>query len=183
MKVSPSSIAKAFGLLANAAVLIGIPLFFYQQHLDAERARVLTTLSFVANFQTPEFWRLRFSLLQPWLNYEGQIAAINRAGISEPILEKLVTDIVEASRGEANMPDLRQGILSMVDFFDGLFICVQTQACDKELPIQSFEDYAREFYCLYRPIIVRYREQLALRGFGESVVFFAGGQAKCASSR
>jgi hypothetical protein len=172
-------LTMAMSFLSNLAVLIGIPLFFYQQHAESERNRANATLTFVARFQDSDFAARRFALLRPWLEYGSQIQALNTSNAPSAVVEKLIIDIVEANSEALGTSELSQALVEVEYFFNGLSLCVGSGSCSRELADAYFGPFARDFHCLYEPVLERYRDRLALHDFGKSVQVFAGGEAAC----
>jgi hypothetical protein len=163
--------------LTRVVVLLGIPLFFIEQHLKREEERASNTLDFVKRFQDAQLVGQRFSLLKSWMQYD--VKAIEVAHAPREVLDELVLKMIEVSAETAGAEDLRPAIFGIVDFYESLSVCIEIRRCDRNIATNYFSDYARRFYCLYEPYIKRLRDQQSIADYGARLERFALQKGSC----
>lgn len=156
------------------AIILGVPLFIYQQVNNHEMQRIEQTLNFINLYQEERISKARVNLFLSWDTYASDIRFINlTGGIDEDTLRHWVDIMIEKSIEQDVQKNLNHAILDIIDFFDQLYFCVNANGCSGKLAQSYFQQYAEEFDCLYGHRIIRIRESLANKNFGSGVRYFA----------
>lgn len=158
-------------IASNIAVILGIPIFLFQQYSDFEQNRRRETLFYVNIFQEERLVDNRRLLLRPWT--EVSIPGLIDAGASVQDLDRIV--LLQSREDE----HLSSAIFEMVDFLDSVGLCVDSFVCDEDLSKIYFLKYASHFWCIYGGYIVSYRERFSIADFGEITEKFVGGRNLC----
>jgi hypothetical protein len=146
-------------------IIFGIPLFFIEHHRQVERDKAAATLEFVKRYQDNQLVTQRFALLSPWMKYNLQ--AFMMAKPSPLAVEDMVLKMVDASaESNSNQRDMREAIFSIVDFYETLQLCIDAGSCDRALAVSYFGQYAHQFFCLYKPYILKLRSQQRMLDYG-----------------
>jgi hypothetical protein len=157
-------------------IVLGVPLFFVEHHLQLERDRATATLEFVKRYQDSQIVSERFALLAPWMQYN--IEEFRLAKPSPQAIEDLVLKLVNASP-TSGPRDMREAIFSIVDFYETLQICVNAGRCDPALAVSYFGQYAKQFYCLYKPYIFKLRHDQNIPTYARRLEQLAEGEGAC----
>ena len=164
--------------ITKVIVLLGIPMFFVQEHIKSEQDRASNTLDFVKRFGEAELVSQRMALLKPWLQYD--VSSIEAAKIPKETLSDLVLKMIEVSEDE-RQGDLRSAIFRIVDFYETLGICIEIGRCNAQIATSYFMDYAHRFSCLYRPYIEELRSKQLITSFGMRLEGFAQRKGPCSN--
>jgi len=151
--------------LSWTVVIFGIPLFFIEQNIRSQHERENNTLEFAKKYQDSQMVTYRFALLAPWMQYN--IREMEAARPSRRVVDDFVMKLIEVSKDSGKDADMRAAIFGIVDFYETLMVCVETARCDKQLAISYFEEYGRKFYCLYRPYILKLRDEQRVASYGQ----------------
>lgn len=162
--------------LSKIVVALGVPLFFVEQYLHWERDKATNTLEFVKKFQDTQLVNQRFALLSAWMQYD--IRQLQAAGPSKKAIDDAVLKIVNASVVPGKT-DLRAAVFDIVDFYETLKVCIDSNRCDGEMAVSYFSEYAHRFFCLYQPYILKLREQQAVSSYGKRLEEFALAYKTC----
>ena len=76
--------------------------------------------------------------------------------------------------------NMRQAIFSVVDFYETLQLCVDADRCDGPLALSYFGQYAKQFYCLYKPYILKLRQDLNIPSYAERLEKLVRQHGSCA---
>ena len=98
----------------------------------------------------------RFALLEPWLQYDVK-ELVEVEGISERAVNDTVFNMIDLSAGKGIYHDMRMAIFDVVDFYETLVVCIDVGRCEKTVADSYFKQYANQFYCLYKPYILKLR--------------------------
>jgi hypothetical protein len=157
-------------------IVLGVPLFFVEHHLQLDRDRATATLEFVKRYQDSQLVSERFALLAPWMQYN--IEEFRQARPSPQAVEDLVLKLVNASPTSGGR-DMREAIFSIVDFYETLQLCVDAGRCDRELALSYFGMYAKQFYCLYKPYVFKLRHDQNIPTYAQRLEQLAQGGGAC----
>jgi hypothetical protein len=161
-------VEKALTILANVAVVLGVPMFFYQQHLsntaDAEKA----TLSYVTRFQDDDFIKAQLVLFDEWSAFP--IGALH-ADV-DAARDFVGKDI--ATRRQNRDPSIDDALFRFEAFFAELAQCIGKAICSRGVSETYFRDFARRLICLYGPQFDEVQRTLGVKGFGDGVRKIAG---------
>jgi hypothetical protein len=136
------------GLLA-----LGVGAWFaVVQYLDKEKGdRVKYTLDFLDRQGRDPVSKARRSLVIAWGKHENELMALlKNPKATSTDLKVLVLDVVDR---EKIVPD----VFTMVDFYDGLQICVAREVCDSRTAQALFRHDAKAFFNLHRPLFLKLR--------------------------
>lgn len=158
-------------LAASAVVVAGIPLFFFQQHLQDINARIDKSIQYSLLFQSDAYAVPRLALLHPWLQYD--IGSFRRYNPPRAVIDKFVKDIVDEN------PNVITSIERIDEFYHAVLLCSEGNVCDLETASRLLSPFARDIYCLYMPAFESIRESLAMETFGKGLQFFAERKGEC----
>ena len=149
--------------LSWAAVIItlgvagyGIRTWYLDQQAKKQAELESNTLEFVKKYQDPHMLGQRFALLEPWLQYDVK-ELVEVEGISERAVADTVFNMIDLSAGKGIYHDMRMAIFDIVDFYETLVVCIDVGRCEKDVADSYFKEYANQFYCLYKPYILKLR--------------------------
>jgi hypothetical protein len=138
-------------------IIIGAVIGWYAEKLNREQAeRQSNTLEFMKKYQDPHMLGQRFALLEPWLQYDVK-ELVEVEGISARAVEDTVFNMIDLSAGKGTYHDMRMAIFDIVDFYETLVVCLDVGRCERDVANSYFKEYANQFYCLYKPYILRLR--------------------------
>lgn len=167
-------IHKHLEVLSYIVVILGVPVFFYQQWQITETRRTEETLKFVTMFQQERVASARSTLLLSWIKYSKEIELINAGpGLSQVMLERWVEKMIEISSNSNPEKNLINAIYVMIDFFDQLYLCVRVNVCREEPAWLYFHEFSSQFYRLYGHKVEEMRGSLSIDGFGSGIRYFA----------
>jgi hypothetical protein len=148
-----SWIVVIFGIIG---VVFGIFSWWLDQRSRAQAELEGNTLEFVKKYQDPHMLGQRFALLEPWLQYDVK-ELVEVEGISERAVTDTVFNMIDLSAGKGTYHDMRMAIFDIVDFYETLVVCIHVSRCEKDVADSYFKEYANQFYCLYKPYILKLR--------------------------
>jgi hypothetical protein len=148
-----SWIAVILGLIG---VIFGIVSWVIDQNSRKQAELESNTLEFVKEYQAPHMLGQRFALLEPWLQYDVK-ELVDVEGISARAVEDTVFNMIDLSAGKGTYHDMRIAIFDIVDFYETLVVCIDVRRCEKKVADSYFKEYANQFYCLYKPYILKLR--------------------------
>jgi hypothetical protein len=138
-------------------IIIGAVIGWYAEKLNREQAeRQSNTLEFMKKYQDPHMLGQRFALLEPWLQYDVK-ELVEVEGISARAVEDTVFNMIDLSAGKGTYHDMRMAIFDIVDFYETLVVCLDVGRCERDVANSYFKEYANQFYCLYKPYILKLR--------------------------
>jgi hypothetical protein len=138
-------------------IIIGAVIGWYAEKLNREQAeRQSNTLEFMKKYQDPHMLGQRFVLLEPWLQYDVK-ELVEVEGISARAVEDTVFNMIDLSAGKGTYRDMRMAIFDIVDFYETLVVCLDVGRCERDVANSYFKEYANQFYCLYKPYILKLR--------------------------
>jgi hypothetical protein len=118
--------------------------------------RVKQTMEQLKSFNSGRLQDAYLNLNSKWSDYYDTIEDINnketvanKQNLAQ-IKAKIILPIITKKA-------LQQDIRLLVDFYEGLQVCVQSQICDKQVARDFFGDYADSFYYWHLPWINRQR--------------------------
>ncbi|MEM8650827.1 MAG: hypothetical protein AAGF54_09885 [Pseudomonadota bacterium] len=127
---------------------LGLWAVYVQLDRGLEHRKADIALGFVERFNTLTYVRARNNLLKPWLKFQDQLALANaHDGLSKEQIDQLTTLIIQQDREQNG--SLESDILTVVNFFDELSICVSEGICDARTSCFYFQKRAADFQVLY----------------------------------
>jgi len=131
--------------VAHIAVILGVPLFFFQQFNMAQGLKRERSLAIIERFSDQDLLLARDAVQVPWR--EISVPELIAEGMDCETFGDLVIDVVRSD------PRLQRSVFQIVDFFDTAHVCVEARVCDEETLTQFSQSYADEFYSVYRPYL------------------------------
>lgn len=145
------------GKVAGALTfLFGIPYGAYQYLQAKHDQRVAQSLQLFKDFNSSPFTQYRERLITAVALYKSQLAA---AAKDEKELRNTVLSMIEKQKIEIDL-------LMMMDFFDGVTVCVVDNLCDADTTERLFGQRARELYINFYQYIDWQRNTIATAEFG-----------------
>ena len=173
-------IIKALEALSYLVIIAGIATFFIQQHNDFEKTRITTTLDYVGRFNSDNLVNFRYRLLAPWYDYANDLTIIGQIGqVEKSALDSFVMKLVEKEAEQGGQNDLRPAVFAVTEFYDQLLICDEKKICDGDTLRAYFSANAKNFFCLYRPVIEFHRSRMAIRDYGGRLERFVDSLGGC----
>lgn len=152
-------------LLVGAAGL-WLVLFELQHSLEHRKADV--TLEFVERFNSDVYVTARNDVLKPWLKYQAQLVLANEyGGMSKEKADRLTSLIIQQDREAGG--NLETQVLTLINFFDELAICVESEICDLVTSCLYFQKRAQDLNSLYGPAIAILGSTFDLNYFGSGL--------------
>jgi hypothetical protein len=171
---------KTLEALSYVVIIAGIAIFFIQQHEEFEKTRLTATLDYVGRFNSDYLANFRYRLLAPWYDYADDLTTIEQIGqVQRSTLEAFVMKLVDKYTEEGGQKDLRPAVFAVVDFYDQLIICDENQICDRNTLRAYFSANAKNFFCLYRPLIEFHRSRMAIPDYGKRLEQLVGSLGGC----
>ncbi len=167
------NVEKYISILANIAVILGVPMFFYQQHLsnvgDAEKA----TLSYVTRFQDDDFIKAQLALFDEWSPFP--IGAMHAD--AEEARDFVQKDM--AARRKNKDLSIDDALFRFEAFFAELAQCIDKNICSRDISQTYFQDFAQRLICLYGQQFVDVERTLGVKGFGDGIRKIARDGGNC----
>lgn len=158
--------------LSHIVVVLGVPLFFYQQYQETLRNKVEQSVQYYHQFQDESFSEKKYILLEPWLRMNTQ--HIVTQGITQSAIDKMVRDVALSN------PKVIRAIIEMSSFYESLNQCVSTDLCDKKVASALFSVEANKIRCIYRPVIEDIGKKLNRESFANGLYKIANAHnSKC----
>ena len=175
----------AVEFLSALAVIVGIYIYFGFEREDARRnARIEHVLQYIEQFQENELLRSRNALSRSWFDHRDELRELTGGGAAPAdVIQRWARLIVEDSPRDGSPADLQAAIFTITEYFDQLGLCVEKRICEASTAKEYFGPYAERFYCLYKPVIEEFRDELALAGFGKGLVALAPAEMTCMIGR
>lgn len=130
---------------------------YWEAKLDAQIAR---TIAYVDRFESGSVGQARGEIREELLPYMSQFREVTAAGISDQDRDELVLSIAEA-----NDSRIARNLDHVVDFFQGLNICVEEGLCDRRVAMAYFQTSdARDLWTNFEPYVRLRRENNPLYG-------------------
>lgn len=136
--------------------LFGIPYGIIQYTEAKQDHRVSQTIDLFKQFNSTPFTIYREHVLGALSEYKTQIAAAAR---NEDDLKKVTLVMIDKRAIETDL-------LLLMDFFDGVTVCVITELCDADTTEKLFSGRARELYINFFNYIDLQRNTIAGAKFG-----------------
>jgi hypothetical protein len=143
-------------ILGIGFAAFGIVSWWLDQNARRQAELESNTLEFVKKYQDPHMLGQRFALLEPWLQYDVK-ELVEVEAISERAVTDTVFNMIDLSAGRGPYHDMRLAIFDIVDFYETLVVCIEVKRCNGEVANSYFKEYANQFYCLYKPYILKLR--------------------------
>lgn len=153
-------------LLAHLAVVIGIIVAGIAYLSETRQARLNAAMAYLERFNTGQTLEARNAIYVFWRK-TGRETVMRIGPANAKILA--LKDIRVAPAAQHELP-----VVNLVDFFDGLNLCIETGVCEPR-PLQAeLHGYARNLLNLYGGFITEMRDQKTggLSGFGKGLEAF-----------
>ena len=150
-KPRKSWLAQAVDILAKLGLLAG-GAFAVLQFLDAkEEARVQRTMTYIARYEDGSVNSARQTIGDALRPYLAQFSRISEdGGVTGDDRDAMVMTLVESGSGKA----IDAEIDTIVDFYEGLAICVAEAICERRVVLRYFaRGEAQDFYGNFEPYI------------------------------
>lgn len=145
------------GKVAGAITLLfGVPYGIFEYIENQHAKRIEHTLEFYRTFNTSPFSGYRERITDVLINNKDYIEAASK---NEKELEEAIVNILEKSGSEKDL-------FLLLDFYDGLLVCILKTLCDPDTTERLFANRALEVYMNFYQYIQRLRATSASRGFG-----------------
>lgn len=161
------------GKVAGALTfLFGIPYGVWQYVKKQEEVRVEQSLKLFDRFNTAPIAGYRETISKAMIENR---AALEAAAVDE-------NRYATASIAVAETPGIETSLWLMMDFFDGVTICVVNRICDPHTVDQLFAARANDLYRIFYPYILS-RRRGPLSTFGVGLVTIATNRSRMAQSK
>jgi hypothetical protein len=154
-----------------ATLLLALATYFQAQ----KTSQVEASLGYVDTFNGGEVLAARNIIYRSWIPYDfsGTSEGVSREVVDE-ILARVVPDISSTEGIEH-----RTSVATIVTFFDSAQACIGQEVCATEVFLRQAGEYARDFHCLYEPIIRNERERGRLVAYGVGLEAIAEKMGGC----
>lgn len=135
--------------------------------------RVKETLSFLDRQMRDPVMTARRTLSAAWLKRDPELDRLidDKASTRDDYVGFVVKVVNEES--------LYESMIVMIDFYDGLHVCIVNEICDAKVSAELFREDARAFWSLHQPFIARIREKRQdLKFAGNLEAFAVGGSVQ-----
>lgn len=131
---------------------IGLWFVYFELQQGLNHRKADQALGFVERFNSDVYVTARNEVLRPWLAYQAQLGLANDfGGMPKEQIDQLTTLIVQQDRAAGGA--LETHILTLVNFFDELAVCVTSDICDPKTSCQYFQKRAQDLDSLYGPVL------------------------------
>jgi hypothetical protein len=156
------------GKLAGAlAVIFGIPYGIWQYLENKQDKRVEQTLALFRQYNSA-----------PFITYRERISnavAKNKKVISDAAKDE---DQLKIAINEILIKeDIERDLWLVMDFFDGVLVCVKTRLCDQEVSRELFSCRAQDVFLIFYQYIAEQRASAV--SFGEGLETIAREKQEC----
>lgn len=156
-----------FDFLSKVALVSGILFSIYQFNAYKQDERVRYTFQFIERFDSDRFLTTRTMIESALRSQEAAIAEINRARVSPEAERALRTRVAlflvnDSNRGQGIVREVEL----LVDFFDGLEICLDERLCDRGTASAFLESHAKMLWTNFAPYIEGRRALIPSYGRG-----------------
>ena len=149
------TIVTVLASLAHVSTVVALAALFFQMNSDGKARRAERSLSYVQQYSSDPLSRHRFLLDKAWLKYSAEISTANASGGLRPADAEKLLKVVMEDHDLLNPNEPAQiSINELAYFFDQVVICVQVDACDKEIVDRYFLTTIREFWAVYKPVVI-----------------------------
>jgi hypothetical protein len=164
---------RYIAILANIVVILGVPAFFYQQHLSNKSDTEKVTLAYVERFQNNDLIKAQLDLFDEWRRYPVALVHADIESLKD-FAEKDMS--ARDARGDHSIDD---ALFRFDAFYAELAQCVEKKICSKDLSQTYFQDFAVRLICLYGQHYAEVERTLGVSGFGAGIRKIAGDASKC----
>ena len=146
------------GKVAGAiSFLFAVPYGVFEYWRHGQEQRVEKTLKFYKQFNSAPFITYRENVFKSLAKYKDKI---NSAAAKDEIaLGAVMSELV-------NQGDLEKDIYLIMDFFDGLLICITEEICDGKTALSLFSPRAKELRINLYQYIQAQRLSTTTKNFG-----------------
>lgn len=183
---SSMRIVEVSAVLANIAVALTLLITIMsfrgewdnqrrQVEEDEQRARKDYSIQLISRFGEGRAAEARDVLYRGFLRVGGD--QLNQIAGTPSLYADLAEAMAETAKDPA---DFRASIAAIVDFYDTVAACLETELCDEELLEKHFGEYGRRFGCYFGPTIEGMRDALGDDAYGLSLDRWTGDGTHCA---
>ena len=166
---------KALECLSHLAVILGVPLFFWQLSVQKETQRTQesvqrkfqradNSMRFIELSNSEYIAEIRSVLAEPWENLN--VSALIDQNPSEQSLERAKKAVVEQVRD--------RDIENLTDFYKAVLLCRNQEYCDKKLIDDFYRLEVDGFYCAYEGRLQLIAERLNRPDYAVDLKNYAG---------
>lgn len=155
-------------IAANAAIIftLVVALFTYLNQIDNQRRAA--ALGYIEAFGKDELLAARNRIYLAWQNVE--LGAIPSEALTYDFLREYVVRALD----NENRTELTLAIVNIADHLDNVAACVDESVCDAGIIRKHLGEYARDFYCVYNPILERESARLNNSQLGQGRMILTG---------
>jgi len=139
--------------------LLAAPYALVQYWQAQKSARVEQTLNMYKLYNSAPFTDYRGKITRALVHNREKL---NQAAVNEVSLTAAETEVAKSE-------NIEMELLLVMDFFDGVAICVKGQVCDDETAIRLFKPRAYDIYLNFYQYIKLQRETSATNDFGSGL--------------
>jgi hypothetical protein len=153
-------IGKVAGTLT---FLLGIPYGIWQYIEAKHDKRIEQSLRLFEKFNSSPFTDYRIKI--------NEAVATNRAKLVDAVMDPKIYETTVLELVEQN--GIESSLWLVLDFFDGVTICVTSKICDAQTVGQLFTERAKELFLTFYQYILARRNSSASATFGYGLEFIA----------
>lgn len=167
--------AELLAPLAHLAVVLGIVVAGFAYLSEIQRSKIDASISYLERFNTDRVLDDRNTVYAFWRAQDRDILNLMSPNVFEQFILK---EIGQAPATEHEIP-----LVNLVDFFDGMQVCIATGVCEAEVLRAVLMEYAVNLHCNYRAFIIGQRDPIqgGLASFGLGLEEFIGNNGTCAA--
>lgn len=147
-------------LVATSSVLT----FFYGEYSADQRDIQSHTADVIERYRSGDVFEAQMRLIETWKTLP--VKRIADTSASQVVIDRLVSGVV------ASNDDFFRNFMTMVNYFDSIFMCIQIGECDTEMAVLALKSDAIRFNLLYHGAIFSTRERLLLHNLGNGLEAF-----------
>lgn len=152
-------------IMANIVIILTLILALASYYQSQKLSQVGASLSYVDRFNEGEILASRNLIYRRWLPYDF---SQSEAARSNEVINELLVRMIPANATEENV-EHRLAVAVIVAYFDSAQACISQGTCGGGIIEAQIGVYARDFYCLYRPIIERDQARANMPAFGSGL--------------
>lgn len=154
-------------IVQGFVIILGLPLFIWQQIQVAESEKKSRTISFAASLQSGYFSESRtrvFAPLEPYLEWRDD------PDYTKQLHSGIVQNVLKLN------PELTDDLIQIDYFYSVLSGCVDSDACSEKVVEEVFGAFAEDVYCNYGGSFDYIEETQDILSFGISIKRWSRGQ-------
>lgn len=142
------------------AVIIGVPLFVWQQYETAKAQRVDRSLALAESLQSGRLSDARTAIFTPFYPYLRQLknSEFNSAAYNN-FVKKIVT----------RNPNISEYLLEIDYFLSIVSACTDENVCSESVNRAVFGEFSEDVFCLYAGVFSDLKEKRMMEKLGEEI--------------